>query len=162
MKKYIHSTIIFAILAIPSAIIISYLFEGPSPDDFINSLIAQQLIYEEALIMLNVGYRDIAEDIHILLAQMQIGLLLLTYVYIIILDVLDTIKIALHWLIKSAIFLIFIILINTFYLNSAIFAGPDLISTYGVVILNFYLSIYYLTMFLIILIVKNWLSKKQV
>ena len=57
---------------------------------------------------------------------------------------------------------IFIVLINLFFLNSTAFVGADFFSASGVMILNLSTLIYYLTMFLIILVVQNWLSKKHV
>ena len=156
LKRYIHSTIIFAILAIPSVIIISYLFAGPAPDDLINIFIAEQIISDEWLEMFDVYINP--NDFYSFLALLQINLLLLTYVYIIILDVLDAIKIAPHWFIKSLIFAGLIILIDQFFLKSTIFAVTQMFSTAGVFQLTIYTTIYYLTMFHLILIVKNWLS----
>ena len=70
--------------------------------------------------------------------------------------------VSIHWLIKSGILAGLIILINYFFLNSTTFADADFFSASGVMILNLSTLIYYLTMFLIILVVQNWLSKKHV
>ena len=106
---------------------------------------------------------DIVTPVLQLIAQLNIVLLMLTYVYIIILLLIsDITKISIHWLIKSGILAGLIILINYFFLNSTTFEGADFFSASGVMILNLSTLIYYLTMFLIILVVQNWLSKKHV
>ena len=175
LKRYICSTIIFAVLAIPSTIIILLLFAGPG--DTINNLIVNHIIIVDLLDSLALDFSFVAAEIYILLAQLQISLLLLTYVYIIILDTIHWLikhtsasrifdkfssfiifKIS-NWLIKSAIFAIFIIFINNYYLNTRVFEANQFIHMSGVVLINLYLLTYYFTMFLIILIVKNWLVK---
>ena len=152
-----HSTISFVVLAIPSVILILNFFGGPDPDGFLTNFCAQ-FIYERGLVEFGVTYLEIADNFFISLAWLNILLLALTYVYIIILD---TINISLHWLIKSGIFVGLIILINLFFLNSTAFVGSHYISMTGAYLITTYTTIYYLTMFLIILVVKNWLSKKH-
>ena len=158
LKRYIHNTISFVVLAIPSAILILNLFEGPDPDGFLTNFCAQ-FIYERGLVEFGVTYLEIADNFFISLAWLNILLLALTYVYIIILD---TINISLHWLIKSGIFVGLIILIDQYFLNSTLFEATQWLSIAGVFQLTIYTTIYYLVMFHLILIVKNWLSKKHV
>ena len=158
LKRYICSTIIFAVLAIPSSILIYYLFAGPGPESLLTT-ICESLVALEYLTTFGLTFVNIAYELFIFLAWLNVYLLAVTYVYLIILD---TINISLHWLIKSAIFVGLIILINLFFLNSTAFAGAQFIGTSGAVILNLYSLIHYLTMFLIILVVKNWLCKKHV
>ena len=157
MKKYIHSTIIFAILAIPIAILNYNLFESFADSPLI--IICEWLVAAEELAEMGITVADVADDLFILLVWLNICLLALTYVYIIILD---TINISLHWLIKSGIFVGLIILIDQYFLNSTLFEAMQLLSMAGVFQLTIYTTIYYLTMFLIILVVKNWLCKKHV
>ena len=104
---------------------------------------------------------DIVTPVLQLIAQLNIVLLMLTYVYIIILDIIsDIIKISIHWLVKSGIFVGLVIVINFYFLNSTAYEGAQFFSATGVVTLTVYTTIYYLVMFHLILIVKNWLSKK--
>ena len=158
LKRYIHSTISFVVLAIPSAILIYYLFAEPFPDSALFT-ICEWLVAVEEMAKLGYTFADVAPDLFILLAWLNLWLLVLTYVYLIILD---TINISLHWLIKSGIFAGLIILIDQFTLNSTFFPAAQDITMYGTMVLTIYTTIYYLTMFLIILVVKNWLSKKHV
>ena len=112
--------------------------------------------------MYNCG-EDIVTPVLQLIAQLNIVLLMLTYVYIIILDIIsDIIKISIHWLVKSGIFVGLVIVINYYFLNSTAYAGSQFFSAIGVVTLTVYTTIYYLVMFYLILIVKNWLNKKHV
>ena len=158
LKRYIHSTISFAVLAIPSAILIYYLFAEPGYNSPL-LIICEPLVALEELAEIGYTFADVAYDLFILLAWLNIWLLALTYVYIIILD---TINISLHWLIKSGIFVGLIILIDQYFLNSTLFAATSFLSMAGVFQLTIYTTIYYLVMFHLILIVKNWLSKKHV
>ena len=158
LKRYIHSTISFLVLAIPSAILIYYLFAEPGYNSPL-LIIFEPLVALEELAEMGYTFADVAYDLFILLAWLNIWLLALTYVYIIILD---TINISLHWLIKSGIFTGLIILIDQFFLKSTIFSVTDMLSSAGALLITTYTTIYYLTMFLIILVVKNWLCKKHV
>ena len=108
---------------------------------------------------MGITFADVAYDLFILLAWLNIWLLALTYVYIIILD---TINISLHRLIKSGIFVGLIILIDQFILNLTTFAAAQDITVQGVYLITIHTTIYYLVMFHLILVVKNWLSKKHV
>ena len=158
LKRYIRSTISFVVLAIPSIILILNLFKGPDPDGFLTNFCAQ-FFYEPGLVEFGVTYPFIAGNFFILLAWLNILLLTLTYVYIIILD---TINISLHWLIKSGIFVGLIILINLFFLNSTAFVATQNITISGAYLITICSTIYYLVMFHLILIVKNWLNNKHV
>ena len=153
LKRYIHTTIIFAILAIPIAILNYNLFESFADSPLI--IICEWLVAAEELAEMGFTVADVASDLFILLAWLNIWLLALTYVYIIILD---TINISLHWLIKSGIFVGLIILINLFFLNSTAFAATQNITISGAYLITICATIYYLVMFHLILIVKNWLS----
>ena len=109
------------------------------------------------------NYAYVGESIILLIANLNITLLILSYVYtIILLLISDITKISIHWLIKSGILAGLIILINYYFLNTTAFWVSDFFSDSGVMILNLSTLIYYLTMFLIILVVQNWLSKKHV
>ena len=183
LKRYIHTTIIFAILAIPIAILNYNLFESFADSPLI--IICEWLVAAEELaemgftvadvasdlfiffalfildpVVIELGYTvvDVAYKMFIMIALLNVWLLALTYVYIIILD---TINISLHWLIKSGIFVGLIIVINFYFLNSTAYPAGQFFSASGVVVLTVCTTIYYLVMFLIILIVKNWLSKKH-
>ena len=154
LKRYIHSTIIFAVLAIPSVILILNLYEGPDPDGFLTNFFAL-FILDPVVIELGYTVVDVAYKMFIMIALLNVWLLALTYVYIIILD---TINISLHWLIKSGIFVGLIIVINFYFLNSTAYPAGQFFSASGVVVLTVCTTIYYLVMFYLILIVKNWLS----
>ena len=158
LKRYIHSTISFVVLAIPSAILIYYLFAEPGYNSPL-LIICEPLVALEELAEMGYTFADVAYDLFILLAWLNIWLLALIYVYIIILD---TINISLHWLIKSGIFIGLIILINLFFLNSTTFPGVMDITISGTYLITICSTIYYLVMFHLILVVKNWLSKKHV
>ena len=159
LKRYIHSTIIFAVLAIPSAILIYYLFAGPGHESLLTT-ICESLVALEYLTTFGLTFVNIAYELFIFLAWLNVYLLAVTYVYLIILD---TINISLHWLIKSAIFVGLIILINYYFLwITTYFPGSMDITISGAYLITICATIYYLTMFLIILVVKNWLSKKHV
>ena len=162
MRKYIYSTICFVVFAVPSVFLILNLYKGPDADGFLINFVAQ-FIQLEILERFEHGYGDIATPIFQLIAQLNIVLLMLTYVYIIILDIIsDIIKISIHWLVKSGIFVGLVIVINFYFLNSTAYAGAQFFSVSGVVTLTVYTTIYYLVMFYLILIVKNWLNKKHV
>ena len=154
LKRYIRSTISFVVLAIPSAILIYYLFAEPGYESPL-IIICKPLVALEELAEMGITFADVAYDLFILLAWLNIWLLALTYVYIIILD---TINISLHWLIKSGIFVGLIILINLFFLNSTAFVATQNIAISGAYLITICSTIYYLVMFHLILIVKNWLS----
>ena len=158
LKRYICSTIIFAVLAIPSAILIYYLFAEPGYNSPLTT-ICEWLVAVEEMAKLGYTFADVAYDIFFWLAVLNIWLLALTYVYIIILD---TINISLHWLIKSGIFVGLIILIDQFILNLTTFPAAQDITVQGAYLITIHTTIYYLVMFHLILIVKNWLSKKHV
>ena len=154
LKRYIRSTISFVVFAIPSAILIYYLFAGPGRESPLTTICAS-LVALDFLAELGYTFADVAYGIFFWLAVLNIWLLALTYVYIIILD---TINISLHWLIKSGIFVGLIILINLFFLNSTAFAATQNITISGAYLITICSTIYYLVMFHLILIVKNWLS----
>ena len=159
LKRYIRSTISFIVLAIPSAILIYYFFAEPGYNSPL-LIICEPLVALEKLAELGYTVGDVAYDIFIFLAWLNIWLLAVTYAYIIILD---TINISLHWLIKSGIFVGLIYLINLYFLwVSTYFPGSMDITRSGAYLITICATIYYLTMFLIILVVKNWLSKKHV
>ena len=163
MKKYIYSTISFVVFAIPSVLLIINLLKYPDLDGFLLNFIADYLVCIECMNVYDIDYTGVAENIILLIANLNITLLILSYIYtIILLLISDITKISIHWLIKSGILAGLIILINYFFLNSTTFADADLFSASGVMILNLSTLIYYLTMFLIILVVQNWLSKKHV
>ena len=163
MKKYIYSTISFVVFAIPSVLLIINLLKYPDLDGFLLNFIADYLVCIECMNVYDIDYTGVAENIILLIANLNITLLILSYIYtIILLLISDITKISIHWLIKSGILAGLIILINYFFLNSTTFADADFFSASGVMILNLSTLIYYLTMFLIILVVQNWLSKKHV
>ena len=163
MKKYIYSTISFVVFAIPSVFLIINLLKYPDLDGFLLNFIADYLLCIECMNVYDIDYTGVAENIILLIANLNITLLILSYIYtIILLLISDITKISIHWLIKSGILAGLIILINYFFLNSTTFADADFFSASGVMILNLSTLIYYLTMFLIILVVQNWLSKKHV
>ena len=159
MRKYIYSTICFVVFAVPSVFLILNLYKGPDPDGFLTNFVVQFIQLE---ILERFEYNgDIVTPVLQLIAQLNIVLLMLTYVYIIILDIIsDIIKISIHWLVKSGIFVGLVIVINFYFLNSTAYEGAQFFSATGVVTLTVYTTIYYLVMFHLILIVKNWLSKK--
>jgi len=158
LKRYIHSTISFVVLAIPSAILIYYLFAEPGYESPL-IIICKPLVALEELAEMGITFADVAYDLFILLAWLNIWLLALIYVYIIILD---TINISLHWLIKSGIIVVLFISINQFFLDSTIFAVAQYIFYSRWYLMTIHTTIYYLVMFHLILVVKNWLSKKHV
>ena len=160
MRKYIYSTICFVVFAVPSVFLILNLYKGPDADGFLINFVAQ-FIELEILERFEYSYENISTLVLQLIAQLNIVLLMLTYVYIIILDIIsDIIKISIHWLVKSGIFVGLVIVINFYFLNSTAYAVAQFFSATGVVTLTVYTTIYYLVMFHLILIVKNWLSKK--
>ena len=161
MRKYIYSTICFVVFAVPSVFLILNLYEGPDASGFLINFVAQFIQLE---ILERFEYNgDIVTPVLQLIAQLNIVLLMLTYVYIIILDIIsDIIKISIHWLVKSGIFVGLVIVINFYFLNSTAYAVAQFFSVSGVVTLTVYTTIYYLVMFYLILIVKNWLNKKHV
>ena len=158
LKRYICSTIIFAVLAIPSSILIYYLFAGPGPESLLTT-ICESLVALEYLTTFGLTFVNIAYELFIFLAWLNVYLLAVTYVYLIILD---TINISLHWLIKSGIFVGLIILIDQFILNLTTFPAAQDITVQGAYLITIHTTIYYLVMFHLILVVKNWLSKKHV
>ena len=160
MRKYIYSTICFVVFAVPSVFLILNLYKGPDADGFLINFVAQ-FIELEILERFEYSYENISTLVLQLIAQLNIVLLMLTYMYIIILDIIsDIIKISIHWLVKSGIFVGLVIVINFYFLNSTAYEGAQFFSATGVVTLTVYTTIYYLVMFHLILIVKNWLSKK--
>jgi hypothetical protein len=162
MRKYIYSTICFVVFAVPSVFLILNLYKGPDPDGFLTNFVVQ-FIQLEILEIFAFNGGDIATPVFQLIAQLNIVLLMLTYVYIIILDIIsDIIKISIHWLVKSGIFVGLVIVINFYFLNSTAYEGAQFFSATGVVTLTVYTTIYYLVMFHLILIVKNWLNNKHV
>ena len=162
MRKYIYSTISFVVFAVPSVFLILNLYKGPDADGFLINFVAQ-FIELEILERFEHSYGFIATPVLQLIAQLNIVLLMLTYVYIIILDIIsDIIKISIHWLVKSGIFVGLVIVINFYFLNSTAYEGAQFFSATGVVTLTVYTTIYYLVMFHLILIVKNWLNNKHV
>ena len=154
----IYSTICFIVFSIPSVLLIAISFQVPDPDGLLGT-VATHFIAVEELESIGVTFYDVIFDIFPIIAWINVCLLILTYIYII---TLNAIKIPIHWLIKSGIFLILAILVNHIFLNTTIFAGAQDFSAAGVVTLTVYTTIYYLVMFYLILIVKNWLSKKHV
>ena len=159
LKRYIRSTISFVVFAIPSAILIYYLFAEPGYNSPL-LIICEPLVALEELAEIGYTFADVAYDLFILLAWLNILLLALTYVYIIILD---TINISLHWLIKSGIFVGLIYLINLYFLwVTTYFPGSMDITLSGAYLITIHTTIYYLVMFHLILIVKNWLNNKHV
>ena len=162
MRKYIYSTICFVVFAVPSVLLILNLLKGPDPDGFLIRFV-EQFVCLYCVQELGISYGDIATPIFQLIVLLNIILLTLTYVYIIILDIIsDIIKISIHWLVKSGIFVGLVIVINFYFLNSTAYAGAQFFSVSGVVTLTVYTTIYYLVMFHLILIVKNWLNNKHV
>ena len=158
IRSIILSAIGFAGFAVLSIILIGTLFSGPNPDGMLTANF-EKLVAVDELAELGYTFADVASGMFIMIAWLNVWLLALAYIYIIILD---TINISLHWLIKSGIFTGLIILIDQFFLKSTIFSVTDMLSSAGALLITTYTTIYYLVMFLIILVVQNWLSKKHV
>ena len=156
MKKYIYSTISFVVFAIPSVLLIINLLKYPDLDGFLLNFIADYLVCIECMNVYDIDYTGVAENIILLIANLNITLLILSYIYtIILLLISDITKISIHWLIKSVIFAGLIILINYYFLTSTAYVAADYISANKAMLLNLFTLIYYLLLLNLILITNK-------
>jgi|TARA_B100000586_G_scaffold222841_1_gene170018 hypothetical protein len=152
IRSVILSTIGIAGFAVLSIILIGALFSGPDPDSMLTTTF-EKLVAVGELAELGYTFADVAEDMFIMVAWLNVWLLASTIIFafgwsagshFLNVDAPGKAKLyAIHWFVVSASFIALVIITNWFILHSTTFPAAQDITRTGFFTLTFYTTTFY-------------------
>jgi len=152
IRSVILSTIGIAGFAVLSIILIGALFSGPDPDSMLTTTF-EKLVAVGELAELGYTFADVAEDMFIMVAWLNVWLLAVTIIFalgwsvgshFLNVDAPGKAKLyAIHWFVVSASFIALVIITNWFILHSTTFPAAQDITMTGFFTLTFYTTTFY-------------------
>lgn len=152
IRSIILSSIGFAGFAVLSIILIGTLFSGPDPDGMLTTTF-EKLVAVDELAELGWTFADVADDMFIMIAWLNVWLLAVTVIFalgwsagshFLNVDAPGKAKLyAIHWFAVSGSFIALVIFTNIFVLNSTTFPAAQDITKTGTFTLTVYTTAYY-------------------
>ena len=152
IRSVVLSAIGFGVFATLSIILIVALFTGPDPDGTLTSLF-EKLVATDELGELGYTFADVADDMFIMIAWLNVWLLAVTFIFglgwsagshFLNVDAPGKAKLyAIHWFAVSGSFIALVIIANWFILDSTTFPAAQDITTTGTLTLTVYTTLYY-------------------
>ena len=152
IRSVILSTIGIAGFAVLSIILIGALFSGPDPDSMLTTTF-EKLVAVGELAELGYTFADVAEDMFIMVAWLNVWLLAVTIIFclgwsagshFLNVDAPGKAKLyAIHWFAVSGSFIALVIIANWFILDSTTFPAAQDITRTGFFTLTFYTTTFY-------------------
>ena len=152
IRSIILSAIGFAGFAVLSIILIGTLLSGPNPDGMLTANF-EKLVAVDELAELGYTFADVASDMFIMIAWLNVWLLAVTIIFalgwsagshFLNVDAPGKAKLyAIHWFTVSGSFIALVIFTNLFVLNATAFPAAQDITTTGTLTLTVYTTAFY-------------------